>query len=292
MKRLSSRLAAFLYKNRNKGVHNLMLYIGIANVIVYLLFLLNPGNPLFYTLLVFNRDAILRGQVWRIFTYPFVYLMGMSPFFGIISLMFYWWCGMVLEQYWGTLRFNIYYLSGVLLTAVGALLLRSVATVYYVNLSLLLGVATLLPNELIRIWFIIPVKMKWLALIDLVLTLIDVIRGIIVMIHWMGDGPVYLGWLLPIIALLNYILFFGAQVKNLLPDFIRYHPTHKSWKQAVKQGRVYEAPRPKDNARFRCTVCGRTELTNPGLEFRYCSKCKGYRCYCEDHINNHTHLTE
>lgn len=292
MKRPFSRINAFFYKNRNKGLHNLMLYIGVANVIVYVLYLLNTSNPLFYTLLAYDRSAILKGQVWRMLTYPLVYLMGRSPFLGLISLFFYWWCGQILEQYWGTFRFNVYYLSGVLLTAIAGLLLRCSASAYYVNLSLFLGVATVLPEEQIRIWFIIPVKMKWLAMLDLVLTLISVITGVSWMIRTIHEPPIYLGWLLPIIALLNYVLFFGGQMKNLLPDFIRYHPTHKSWQRSVKQGTIYQTPRASDNARFRCTVCGRTELTNPGLEFRYCSKCKGYRCYCEDHINNHTHLTE
>ena len=105
--------------------------------------------------------------------------------------------------------------------------------------------------------------------------------------------------LVPLVAIANYLLFFGKQASNILPDFIRYHPTHKSWKRQVKQANVYAdaglsrgGSRSSGQARFRCTVCGRTELTNPGLEFRYCSKCAGYRCYCEDHIHNHVHITE
>jgi hypothetical protein len=109
--------------------------------------------------------------------------------------------------------------------------------------------------------------------------------------QYKAKGPVT-DVLLPVVALLNYVLFFGKQITNLLPDFIRWHPTQKSWKRAVKQGTVYNAPRARDGARFRCTVCGRTEISNPGLEFRYCSKCAGYRCYCQDHINNHAHITE
>ena len=112
--------------------------------------------------------------------------------------------------------------------------------------------------------------------------------------HVMG---MYWGWVLPIVPLLNYFLYFGRQSANLLPDFLRYHPTWKSWKRSVKQKTVYPSMGGKanagrgDNARFRCTVCGRTELTNPKLEFRYCSKCAGYRCYCADHIQNHVHIT-
>ena len=160
----------------------------------------------------------------------------------------------------------------------------------YLNMSLLLAVATLIPEEQVRIWFVLPVKMKWLAWIDLGFTLYGMIRTVI--------SPLFGGWfylvlLFPLVPIANYLLFFGKQAAAILPDFLRYHPTRKSWKRQVKQGRIYEdIPRARDNARFRCTVCGRTELTDPKLEFRYCSKCAGYRCYCADHINNHTHITE
>ena len=290
---LKNKINRFFYRNRNRGIPRLMLYVAIANLVVYVLYIVNQSDPLFYRMLVFDRALILRGQVWRLVTYPFVYVTESGLLWGLIGMLFYYWCGSILEQYWGVLRLNVYYLMGILLTDVGALLLRATANVEYVNLSLFLALATVLPEEQIRIWFVIPIKMKWLAIIDLALTLLGVISGLIVMIRGLGNGGFpYLGWLLPIIALINYFLFFGKQSANLLPDFIRYHPTRKSWKRKVKTGTVYSGPRPVDNARFRCTVCGRTELSNPGLEFRYCSKCAGYRCYCQDHINNHAHITE
>ena len=292
MTKLKSKINRFFYNNQDKGLRNLMLYIAIGNALVYLLYVVKPSDPLFYRLLVFDRDAILHGQVWRLFTYPLVYMMEAGPIWGAIGLFFYYWCGTVLEQYWGTLRFNAYYLAGILLTDIAALILRAYADAYYVNLSLFLAVATLLPDQQIRIWFVIPVKMKWLAWIDLGLTLFAVIAGIVTMIGALSEGVVYLGWLLPLVPVGVWLLFFGKQAANILPDFIRYHPKHKSWKRAVKQGRIYEVPNKQGQARFRCTVCGRTELTDPGLEFRYCSKCAGYRCYCEDHINHHTHITE
>ena len=70
-------------------------------------------------------------------------------------------------------------------------------------------------------------------------------------------------------------------------------------KPAVKTGTVpfpnpgtrqTAAPKQKENYTHKCTVCGRTDVTNPELEFRYCSRCNGYHCYCEDHISNHTHI--
>lgn len=292
MTKLRSKINRFFYNNQNKGVRNLMLFLAIGNVLVYLLSILRPDNPLFYRLLVFDGDAILHGQVWRLFSYPLVYMVESGPIWGALGLFFYYWCGSVLEQSWGVLRFNFYYLIGILLTDLAALLLGAAASSFYVYLSLFLAVATLLPDQQIRIWLVLPVKMKWLAWIDLGLTLFSTVAGIVAMISGFTRGLVYLDWLLPLVPIVVWLLFFGKQAANILPDFIRYHPTRKSWKRKVKQGRIYEVPNRQGLARFRCTVCGRTELTNPDLEFRYCSQCAGYRCYCEDHIHNHTHITE
>ena len=292
MTKLRSKINRFFYNNQNKGIRNLMLFLAIGNVLVYLLNVLKPDDPLFYRLLVFDGDAILHGQVWRLFSYPLVYMVESGPIWGALGLFFYYWCGSVLEQSWGVLRFNFYYLIGILLTDLAALLLGAAASSFYVYLSLFLAVATLLPDQQIRIWLVLPVKMKWLAWIDLGLTLFSTVAGIVAMISGFTRGLVYLDWLLPLVPIVVWLIFFGKQAANILPDFIRYHPTRKSWKRKVKQGRIYEVPNKQGQARFRCTVCGRTELTNPKLEFRYCSQCAGYRCYCEDHIHNHTHITE
>ena len=193
---LRSKFNRWMFRNRDRGIPNLMLYLAIGNGVVYLLTLLNQANPFFYELLYFNPERILAGQVWRLFTYPLVYLCEASPLFGVISLLFYYWCGKVLDQYWGSLRFNLYYLSAVLLTdlaGVGISLILSssmgvLGTVFsmamgigfagYINMSLFLAVATLLPDQQIRIYFVIPVKMKWLAWLDLGLTLLQLIRGV------------------------------------------------------------------------------------------------------------------
>ena len=316
MAKLNSKINRFFYGNRDRGIRNLMLYICIGNVAVWLLTMLNQSNPFFYELLYFNPELVLSGQVWRLISYPLVYLCESGSILGIISLLFFYWCGNILEQYWGTLRFNAFYLSGMLLTdlagilialvarAEGALLISSIlgiGYIGYVNFSLLLGVATILPEEQIRIWFVIPVKMKWLAWFDLGLTLFQLIRGLIQLLQLHASYvSLYLMLLIPLVAVANYLLFFGKQAANILPDFLRYHPTHKSWQRMEKNRKAYSdaglgrgaARSGGGQARFRCTVCGRTELTNPGLEFRYCSKCAGYRCYCEDHIHNHEHITE
>ncbi len=310
MAKLRSKINRFFYQHRDQGVRNLMLWLAIGNLLVWVLYLVQPSNPLFYNLLCFNPEKILSGEVWRLVTYPLVYLCESGSILGIITLFFFYWCGMVLEQYWGTFRFNAFYLSGVLLTDLAGLIIALVARaeggfalllsqvlgvgfIGYVNFSLLLAAATVLPEEQVRIWFVLPVKMKWLAWFDLGFTLFELVRGLIFILQFgLGSVSMYLLLLVPLVAVGNWLLFFGKQAANILPDFIRYHPTRKSWKRKVKQGRIYEVPNKQGQARFRCTVCGRTELSNPGLEFRYCSRCAGYRCYCEDHIHNHVHITE
>ena len=306
MARHTGKINAFFFKNRNKGIPNLMLYIGIANVVVYVLTLLNPGNPLFYNLFAFSYTGILRGEVWRLLSYPLNYLTERSLLWGLLSLVFYFYCGRVLEQLWGRLRFNLYYLTGILLTDAVALLIGLVnpatghlsdilVSSYYVNLSLFLAVATIQPDAMVRVYFVIPLKMKWLAWVYFGLTLFYTIQNMVLL------GFQQLAWLMPLVAVGNYFLFFGKQFTNVLPDFLR-HPRSRAERKTAQNFRsatqAYRPPqrhspaREAGSYRFRCTVCGRTDVSNPSLEFRYCSKCAGYRCYCIDHINNHAHISD
>ena len=294
MAKLKSKINRFFYNNRNKGIPNLMLFIAGGNVIAYLLFLLNVGNEIFTNALYFDSELILKGQIWRLFTHVFLYLRagnGTFVFLRVISLAFYYWAGKVLEQYWGVLRFNCYYFLGVLLTdlvglAIGA---SSLTVVEPVNLSLFLALATVAPDERILIWFILPVKLKWMAWVYFAFLLKDLAEGILTMIYLLTHGAgLYLDWVLQFVALANYFLFFGSGIKNVMPDFIRYR--RKKPRAAPKKATVFHTAA-QGNYRFKCTVCGRTELSDPKLEFRYCSKCSGYRCYCQDHINNHAHIT-
>ena len=127
MKDLRRRFERFCLKNRGKGIPNLMLVIAIGNLVVYVLSRVDPSN-IVYSYLCFSRSAILRGQVWRLFTYVFTYLndtAGIYLFLAVVSLFCYYQFGKILESYWGPFRFNLYYLTGLLLTDLAALLLGS-----------------------------------------------------------------------------------------------------------------------------------------------------------------------
>ena len=291
MKNLRRNFERFCYQNRNKGIPNLMLYISVGTAIVYLLSMIDESATLYYAL-CFDRDLILQGQVWRLFTYVFTYNAG-NILLMMVSLLVYFSLGKAMENVWGTFRFNLFYVTGVVLMDVFCMLFGGYADVYYLNLSLFLGYATLYPDAHFLLFFIIPIKAWIFALFDLAVTFVDVF-GMTVE----GYFPYSL---FPLVAIANYFLFFGTDVKNIIPLSWRINASRLFKKKTgtKKTGTVpfptagsYQATTAtvKEPYTHKCTVCGRTDVTNPELEFRYCSRCNGYHCYCEDHISNHTHI--
>lgn len=290
----------FFARNRDKGIPRLMLWICIGNALVYLFSLFNPELP---GLLYFETAKIIEGQVWRLFSYIFTFACN-SVFFGstllgaILSIFFYYWIGSTLENTCGTLRFNIFYLMGIVLMDGAALLIyllypfNLVLTADYLNLSMYLAMATLLPEARVYIYGIIPVKMKWMAWLYFGIIFYNIFQGLSKVLPLSGlpgdlRAALILNYCLPLISLLNYFIFFGSSIKNLTPHFKSIpiqRKLHSTTKQKQSSSSSHQAYRHK------CTVCGRTDVDCPDLEFRYCSRCKGYFCYCIDHINNHTHV--
>lgn len=286
MKNLRKNFELFCMRNRNKGIPNLMLYISLGTAVVYLMSNIF-GNTYLYGLLYFDRNLILHGQIWRLFTYPLTYYNS-NLLLTAIALLCYYSLGRAMENIWGTLRFNLFYLTGVVMMDVYCLIFGGYASVSYLNMSLFLSYATLYPDSHFLLFFIIPIKAWIFALFDLVIVLLGLFTS---------PFPYNL---FPVIALANYFLFFGKDVLNVVPVSWRANARRLFRKKPKGQkGRTidfnagsYEASHatPKAPYTHRCTVCGRTDVSNPELEFRYCSKCKGYYCYCQDHINNHSHI--
>ena len=213
---LRTKFERFCYRNRNKGIPNLMLYINIGAAIVYVLSLINGGSIL-YEYLRFDKAAILQGQVWRLFTYVFTYTPG-DGFLTLIFLYFFYRIGQQVEQSMGTFRFNLYYFSGILLMDIFAMIFCPTANVlvqgtlvpveyftyliygrmaYNMHLCLLLAFATMHPDARFLVLFIIPVKAWFLGVVYLVLTGIEIINlttGLMLFPHN----------LFPLVALLNY----------------------------------------------------------------------------------------
>jgi len=282
LKNLRRQFELYCYKNRTKGISNLMLYIALGTAVVYIMSEMS-GNYLLYNLLYFDRARILQGEIWRLITYPLTYRIE-NLLLMAVSLFVYYSLGQAMESIWGTLRFNLFYLTGVLMMDVYCMIFGGTASVTYLNLSLFLSYATLFPDAQFLLFFIIPVKAWIFALFDLAIVVLDLVTY---------PFPYNL---FSVISLANYFLFFGKDVVNVLPLSWRIRAKKGSRKPVQQKPKVirFEAANqksaPQANYTHRCTICGRTDVSNPELEFRYCSRCKGYYCYCEDHISNHSHI--
>ena len=287
MKNLRKRFERFCYQHRRKGIPNLMLYVALGSALVTVMSSFD-GSATLYNMLCFDRNAILHGQVWRLITYPFTYYTG-NLLLTAISLLCYYSLGRAMENIWGTFRFNLFYFTGVILMDVYCMIFGGQATAYYLNLSLFLSYATLYPDAQFLFLYFIPVKAWVFALIDLVILLQSLL---------VYPFPYNL---FPVVALLNYFLFFGKDVLNVIPMSWRANLS-RLFRRKTKTTKAKTIPFPsagsyqattatvKQPYTHRCTVCGRTDISDPQLEFRYCSRCNGYHCYCEDHISNHTHI--
>jgi hypothetical protein len=257
---------------RNLGrfaIPGLSLYLVVGQVFATLatLFgLLDPGR------LVFVPALARAGQWWRVVSFLFQPPATGGGLFGLVFLVFAWWIfyfmGTALEGHWGVFRFNLFLFVGYALTVGLAFFAPGspVANGFLVG-SVFLAFAYLNPNFELLLFFILPVKIKWLAFVTWVFYVYRFIVG---------------GWpdrLQIVAAVGNFILFFGGD----------------AWNAAGRIQRQRAVGRPAGPAgpggpRHRCRICGKTDKTNPELDFRYCSKCAGDPCYCPEHIYNHEHV--
>ena len=270
------------------GIPNLTIYMIVCYVIGYALMIVNPGILNWLSL---EPAYILRGQVWRLVTWV-LYPPSTSGvlWFAIAVLFFYYPIGTSLERTIGTFKYTLYILSGVIFTILGAFILYfllggnvlvgNAFSTYYISLSTFLAYAMCYPDMQVLLMFIIPVKMKWMAIFYVVIVVYE-------MIQYIMAGAWYL--VIPIVAsLLNFIIFyFGTK------DFSRYNPkeVHRrnEFRRAMEpQGRMKSGS--GSVTKHKCAICGRTELDDPNLEFRFCSRCNGNYEYCQDHLFTHTHV--
>ncbi len=302
---MRTRFERFCFRHRDKGIPNLMLYIVIISAVVYIASLLNRSGEI-YSWLSFDKAKILQGQVWRLFSFVFTYTPGSNPFMILIGFYFFYHLARHLELIMGTFKFNLYYFSGVVLMVAFAMIFCPTEPVlvgrylydvglsvyanmaWYMHLTLLLAFAAACPDSQFLVFFFIPVKAWFLGIVYLLLIGIDIYTL----------APLFPHNLFPLAAIANFLLFAGKDALNLLPEAIRPNMNRaaRQWKKkaAPKRPIHFEQNDPKVRAKVpythRCVICGRTDVSDPGLEFRYCSRCNGYFCYCEDHISNHTHV--
>lgn len=206
------------------AVPNLMTILVFGMALVFLLDTFTAANPDYTaglsSILYFDRDLILQGQIWRLVTFLFL-PPDSSLLFAIFALYFYWLIGTSLDRQWGSFRFNVYYLIGAIGTMIGGIITGS-TTNTFLNLSLFLAFAVMFPDFEVLLFFFIPVKMKFLALLDGALLLFELIFS-----------P--LPYQIAILAsVLNFILFFGKDFYQRIRMFIRRKKYQKQGKSGWK----------------------------------------------------------
>ena len=202
---------------RRLAVPNLMFFISGGMLLVYLLSLLSPHRT---GLLSLDRAALFRGQVWRLLTFLFV-PPTTSPLWILFQLYFNCLLGRGLEQQWGVFRFNLYYLCG-MVGAILAALLTGYGTNNYLNLSLFFAFAAFYPDYKLLIFFILPVKIKYLAILDGVLYLLGFVFG-----TWAARAAILL-------SLVNVVIFFGGSGLARLKTQMGYWKTRRNFRKYMK----------------------------------------------------------
>jgi hypothetical protein len=252
------------------AVPNLSLYLVIGQAFVALSAIagiMGTGH------LLLVPQLALGGQWWRIVTFLLVPTALGTGVLSILSVVFGWWVfyfmGTALEGHWGAFRYNLFLLTGYALT-VGLSFLHPLWPVSYgfIAGSVFLVFARLNPDIEFLIFFVLPVKVRWLGILS-----------------WIMYGYQFVVSPWPIrlqigAAVANVLLFCGRDI----------------WSEAglrtrrVSIARASAGPAGPGAPRHRCRTCGKTNLTHPQLDFRYCSKCADDSCYCPEHIFSHEHV--
>lgn len=249
------------------AIKNLMGYIVFANAAVYLLFMFNP--PIINNLVLYP-SRVLSGEVWRLITFLFIPPTTTKfVLFVIFALYIDYLIGSSLEQQWGTFKFNIYYLVGVIGTIIGAFLTGVPMDNYYLNISLFFAFTKLFPDFQFVLFFILPVKVKYLGWIA---------WGFFVFNFVIGSTSVRVAI---IAAIINYILFFGKETLTGRKQATSAHIRKKAYKTNMS---------PQKEHLHQCEVCKKTDQVDVNLEFRHCSKCEGQHEYCMEHLFTHEHI--
>lgn len=276
------------------AIRNISMALILCYAAGYVFELVNSNIML---LLYLNPYLILRGQVWRLVTWILVPPESLS-FFTLLMLYFYYSIGTNLEQTWGTFRYNLYLVSGMLFTVIGSFLLLGYYcmqaggvpaelklggmngmlagylyfggfSTYYINMSIFLAYAMTFPDMQVLLFFVVPLKVKVLGIIyALMLVYSFVVSGVAS----------------------RFVI--GASLLNTLVFFLMTRNYRKVDPRELKRKRTYQkqVKMPKGITKHKCAICGRTELDGEELEFRFCSKCNGNYEYCKEHLYTHQHI--
>ncbi|MCR5254542.1 MAG: hypothetical protein K6D96_01295 [Acetatifactor sp.] len=282
------------------AIPNLTMVLIVCYIIGYIIQIFSPDIIDFLSL---NPYAIVYHlQLWRLVSWLLI-PPGQLSIFTVIMLFFYYSIGTTLERTWGVFRYNTFLWTGMIFTILSSLLWLAVVLIfngdgmgnilinglyypaetyfyymapsfstYYINLSIFLAFAITYPNMQVLLMFVIPVKVKWLGILDVVMLVYEMITGGLALKFVIAA------------ALLNVLIFYltTKNLSYLRPDQIR---RRTEFKRKVAKG---ESMNPAIT-RHKCAICGITEKDNPHMEFRFCSKCNGNYEYCSEHLFTHEH---
>lgn len=248
------------------AIRNLMGYIVGITGIVYALSRFDSSRSVIGKLMLIP-GLVLKGEVWRLVTYIFI-PPSTTTMWILFVLYFYFMVGSALEHEWGSFKFNIFYFTGMIGTTIAAFITGYGATALYINLSLFLAFARIYPDYELLLFFVLPVKIKYLAMLNWAYIAFAVLAG---------DMSTKL---IAIVSILNYFLFFGRDILTRT----------KSSRQVYSNRRRFQSEIPRNFTIHKCTVCGKTEKDDPNMDFRYCPECEGDYEYCMDHVRNHEHV--
>lgn len=284
-------MSKFERKFGKYAIPNLTAKLIICYVIGYVIQLIFPVLMQYLTL---NPYAILHGQVWRLVSWILIPPTMLSAgsfsnlFFTFIMLYFYYSIGTSLERTWGTYRYNVYLLGGMLITVLASFVTLPIGylmvgvedlsqfmllgsffySTYYVNMSIFLAFAATFPEAQVLLMFFIPIKVKWLGILYAVMLVYEA---------WMGN--LFTRFAIGA-SLLNFVIFYFRTRNHLSPKQIKRRMVYQ-----------HEVRKSRPNiTRHKCAICGRTEEDDASLEFRFCSKCNGNYEYCQEHLFTHEHV--
>ncbi len=282
-------------------------------------FLMNLVKPEWIYFITLNPEAIIHGQVWRLVSWIFVPDSASNVFFVLIFLFFYYSIGKNLEAAWGKFAFNFFFFAGIFLTIIGAFVLFGYFKIiapdyvaglesyynmalgkscpvslggswfyhymsysfgtYYLNLSIFLAYAITYPNMRVLLFFIIPIKVKVLGIIYVI------VLGASVLMAFVQGG--FNNGIITLVAVSTSLL-------NVLIFYLLLRKGKKRFKEIKRQKefkkKIKAVSEPVSAIRHKCAVCGQTDVSNPSLTFRYCSKCNGNYEYCNEHLFTHKHI--
>ena len=278
------------YAIRNITVYIIGLYI-FGYILQFAPFKVNITNYL-----TLDPYLILHGQVWRLVTWILIPPQALSIWI-FFTLYLYYFMGTTMERTIGTFRYNVFIFGGIIFMILSAFLtylvyyfitggneqllaalmytLSGVFSTYYIQEAVFLIFAICYPDIQLLLMFIIPIKVKYLGILYAgMLAFSAIYNGLI--------GRNYAIFFAVFFQFLNVFLFYLSlgRLNHLKPKEIK---RRQEFNRGVKM-------RPQGVTRHKCAVCGRTEETNPELEFRFCSKCNGNYEYCQDHLFTHQHV--